>query len=54
MLFLIVASMTAAMAALSWKFLEQPFNGLKRHFPYQPEASDGPRKAFKPGRKVAN
>jgi hypothetical protein len=25
------------MAALSWKLLEQPLNGLKRHFSYQPE-----------------
>ncbi|HXO96004.1 MAG TPA: acyltransferase family protein [Chthoniobacterales bacterium] len=40
-LFLIVASMTVAMAALSWKFLEQPFKCLKRHFPYEPEASGG-------------
>jgi peptidoglycan/LPS O-acetylase OafA/YrhL len=42
-LFLIMASTTVAMAALSWKFLEQPFNSLKRHFPYEPEASGGPQ-----------
>jgi hypothetical protein len=29
--------MTVAMAALSWKLLEQPLNGLKHLFPYQPE-----------------
>ena len=40
-LFLIVTLMTVAMAALSWKFLEQPLNGLKRHFPYQPEGLQG-------------
>ena len=40
-LFLIVTSVTVAMAALSWKFLEQPLNGLKRHFPYQPEGLQG-------------
>jgi peptidoglycan/LPS O-acetylase OafA/YrhL len=38
-LFLIVTSTTMAMAALSWKFLEWPLNSLKRHFPYEPEAS---------------
>jgi peptidoglycan/LPS O-acetylase OafA/YrhL len=37
LLFLILASATVAMATLSWKFLEQLLNGLKRHFPYQPE-----------------
>jgi peptidoglycan/LPS O-acetylase OafA/YrhL len=42
-LFLIMASTTVAMAALSWKFLEQPFNSLKRQFPYEPEASGGPQ-----------
>jgi peptidoglycan/LPS O-acetylase OafA/YrhL len=47
-LFLIGASMTVAMAALSWKFLEQPFNGLKRHFPYEPEASGGPQEVLTP------
>jgi len=36
-LFLVVTSMTVAMAALSWKLLEQPLNGLKHLFPYQPE-----------------
>jgi peptidoglycan/LPS O-acetylase OafA/YrhL len=45
-LFLIVASMTMAMAALSWKFLEQPFNGLKRHFPYELGASGGPQEVL--------
>ncbi len=45
-LFLIVASMTVAMAALSWKFLEQPFNGLKRHFPYEPDVSSGPQEVL--------
>jgi peptidoglycan/LPS O-acetylase OafA/YrhL len=45
-LFLIVGSITVAMAALSWKFLEQPFNGLKRHFPYEPEASGGPQEVI--------
>jgi peptidoglycan/LPS O-acetylase OafA/YrhL len=40
-LFLIVTPLTVAMAALSWKFLEQPLNGLKRHFPYQPEGLQG-------------
>ena len=34
-LFLIVTSVTVAMAALSWKFLEEPLNGLKRYFPYE-------------------
>jgi len=29
------------MAALSWKLLEEPLNGLKRHFPYQPEGLRG-------------
>jgi hypothetical protein len=29
------------MAALSWKLLEQPLHGLKRHFPYQPEGLQG-------------
>ena len=41
-LFLIATPTTVAMAALSWKFLERPLNDLKRHFPYQPEASGGP------------
>jgi peptidoglycan/LPS O-acetylase OafA/YrhL len=40
-LFLVVSLMTVAMATLSWKFLEQPLNGLKRHFPYQPEGPQG-------------
>jgi len=38
--------MTVAMAALSWKFLEQPFNRLKRHFPYEPEAPGGPQEVL--------
>jgi peptidoglycan/LPS O-acetylase OafA/YrhL len=41
LLFLIVTSMTVAMAALSWKFLEQPLNGLKRYFPYEPKRVQG-------------
>jgi peptidoglycan/LPS O-acetylase OafA/YrhL len=43
-LFLIATSMTVVMAALSWKFLEQPFNRLKRHFPY--EAPGGPQEVL--------
>lgn len=45
-LFLIATSMTVAMAALSWKFLEQPFNRLKRHFPYEPEAPGRPQQVL--------
>jgi peptidoglycan/LPS O-acetylase OafA/YrhL len=41
LLFLILTPTTVAMAALSWKLLEQPLNGLKRHFPYQPEGLQG-------------
>ena len=41
LLFLIVTSITVAMAALSWKFLEQPLNGLKRYFPYEPKRVQG-------------
>jgi peptidoglycan/LPS O-acetylase OafA/YrhL len=45
-LFLIATSMTVAMAAMSWKFLEQPFNRLKRHFPYEPEARGRPQEVL--------
>ena len=41
LLFLILTPTTVAMAALSWKLLEEPLNGLKRHFPYQPEGLRG-------------
>jgi peptidoglycan/LPS O-acetylase OafA/YrhL len=41
LLFLILTPTTVAMAALSWKLLEQPLNGLKRRFPYQPEGLQG-------------
>jgi peptidoglycan/LPS O-acetylase OafA/YrhL len=45
-LFLVVTSMTVVMVAPSWKFLEQPLNGLKRHFPYQAEGLREARKAL--------
>lgn len=37
--FLVMATATVAVAALSWHFFERPVNALKRHFPYdRPEA----------------
>jgi len=40
--FLVLATMTVSMAAVSWHVLEASLNGLKRHFPYAPRP-DGAR-----------
>jgi peptidoglycan/LPS O-acetylase OafA/YrhL len=37
--FLVASSATIVGAALSWRLIEEPINGLKRYFPYDPRSA---------------